>query len=281
VADSLTFLEDPVTVYCYQGATGWGTTLGGAPVVVLGPLPPAPAITAQPRNVLAHAYDTVSFGVTATGTQPLYYQWTFNGTNIAGATSSALTIANVVDTNLGVYAVVVTNSYGAATSSNAVLSMYPFLAVPFAGLDTNWGSTNTLSVEAWGTGPLSYQWFDNGVPINNVTNPSLTLSSIQFSNAGLYSVVVSSPCGSVTNTPQQVVVNPAGVLLGTYPGVTIMGVAGYNYIVQRTANLADTNSWVTVANVALAQPVQVWVDTNINLSAPGNPQQFYTVLLAP
>jgi hypothetical protein len=165
-----------------------------------------------------------------------------------------------------------------ATSSNAVLSMYPFLVNPFGGLDTYWGYTNTLSVGAWGTGPLSYQWFDNGMAINNATNQTLTLAGIQFTNAGLYTVVVTSPLGSVTNTPEQVVISSAGTSVGLYPGVTISGVVGYNYIIQRTADLSQTNSWVTVANLTLTEPVQIWVDTNINASLPGNPQQFYLVL---
>ena len=127
-------------------------------------------------------------------------------------------------------------------------------------------------------GILSYQWFDNGVAVVNATNPILDLTDIQFTNAGLYSVVVSSPFGSVTNTPEQVVVNPAGVSLGLYPGVTINGVAGYSYIIQRTANLSNTNLWVTVDNLTLTQPVQLWVDTNVNASLPENPQEFYRVL---
>lgn len=156
--------------------------------------------------------------------------------------------------------------------------MYPFLALPFGGLDTYWGYTNTLSIVAWGTGPLDYQWFDDGNAINDATNETLTLTSIQATNAGLYSVVVSSALGSVTNTPEQVVVNPAGVSLGLSPTLTISGVVGYNYIIESTTNLSNTNSWVTMTNLTLTQPIQLWVDTNTDASLPGNPQRFYQVL---
>jgi hypothetical protein len=172
----------------------------------------------------------------------------------------------------------VSNAFGATNSSNAVLSMHPYLEQGFAGLDTFWGYTNTLSVLAWGSGPLSYQWFDNGVAIGHATNQSLTFAGIQFTNGGLYTVVVSNLLGSVTNTPEEVVVNPAGVSLGLYPGVTISGVVGYKYIIQRTADLSNTNGWVTVTNLTLTEPVQLWVDTNINTALSGNPQQFYQVL---
>jgi hypothetical protein len=157
--------------------------------------------------------------------------------------------------------------------------MYPYLAAPFGGLDTYWGYTNTLSVQAWGTGPLSYQWFDNGSAITDATNETLTLAGVQLTNAGLYSVVVSSALGSVTNTPEQVVVNPAGVSFGgIYPSVIIQGVIGYNYIIQSTTNLSETNSWLTTANLILTQPVQLWIDTNTDASLPANPNRFYRVL---
>jgi hypothetical protein len=115
----------------------------------------------------------------------------------------------------------------------------------------------------------------------NATNLTLDLTSIQFTNAGLYSVVVSSPLGSATNTPEQVVVNPAGISLGLYPGITINGVVGYIYSIQSTANLSDTNSWVTLTNLTLTQPIQIWVDTSTEASLPGNPQRFYRVLPGP
>jgi hypothetical protein len=136
----------------------------------------------------------------------------------------------------------------------------------------------TLSVEAWGTGPLSYQWFDDGSAIPDATNQVFTMSAVEFTNAGLYSVIVSSPLGSVTNTAAQVIVEPAGVSLGFSPTVTISGVTGYAYVIQSSSNLMDTNAWTTVTNLTLAQPVQIWVDTNVDASLPANPYRFYRVL---
>ncbi len=255
--------------------TDAGSNYTSAPTVVIGE---SPTITVPPQSVTVDAYAPASFSVSATGTSSFHYQWSVNGSNIAGATASALTFSNVVQTNLGTYSVVVSNPFGSVASSNAVLAMYPYLIDPFSGLETDWGYTNTLSVQAWGTGPLTYQWFDNGAAISGATNQNLTLDSIQFTNAGLYSVVVSSALGSVTNTPEQVVVNPAGISIGLAPTVTVSGVTGYHYIIQRTTDLSNTNSWVTVTNLLLTQPVQIWADLSIDASLPGNPYEFYRIL---
>ncbi|SPE61790.1 hypothetical protein SBV1_770001 [Verrucomicrobia bacterium] len=171
--------------FCYLQGVTLGTSDGGscyfddADLEQVSTLPPTPPnINAQPQPVTVNAYDAASFSVTATGTPPLRFQWSLNGSNIAEASSSSLTISNVTQTNLGAYSVVVTNDLGSATSSDAMLSMYPFIVTPFTGAITYWGKDATFSVGAWGTGPLSYQWFDNGVAIQNATNQTLTLTDI-------------------------------------------------------------------------------------------------------
>ncbi len=89
----------------------------------------APKIAASPQSLTNLAGTTASFTVTATGTAPLNYQWRFNGNNLAnsgrvsGATSTNLTITGVQLADAGNYTVVVTNAYGAVTSSVAVLTV--------------------------------------------------------------------------------------------------------------------------------------------------------------
>jgi hypothetical protein len=62
------------------------------------------------------------------------------------------------------------------------------------------GANATLSVSATGTGPLAYQWRVNGANLPGATGSSLVLASLQFSNAGLYSVIVSNAAGTVTSS---------------------------------------------------------------------------------
>jgi len=81
-----------------------------------------PAITSQPVSITNLAGTTASFSVTASGTAATC-QWRFNGTNIAGATSSTYTIASVQATNAGNYTVTVSNSAGSVTSAVATLTV--------------------------------------------------------------------------------------------------------------------------------------------------------------
>ena len=140
-----------------------------------------------------------------------------------------------------------------------------------------WGQNTVLTVGAVGSGTLDYQWFFNGNAIAGATGSSYDLSSIQFTNAGLYSVVVSSAYGSVTNTAYQVVVNPANIAIGTFAGVYITGTVGYIYTIQGTTNLADPNAWATLTNLTLTAPLEIWFGGSSDISQSTTPHKFYRV----
>jgi len=80
-----------------------------------------PFVTVQPTNVLVAAGGSVQFEAVAQGAPTLSYQWFFDGTNIAGATSPSLSFTNVQLQHEGGYSVVITNSYGSVTSTVAQL----------------------------------------------------------------------------------------------------------------------------------------------------------------
>jgi polygalacturonase len=83
-----------------------------------------PAITNQPTGLVVLAGSNATFAVGASGSAPLSYQWWFNLTNSgAGGTNASLTVSNAQPADAGGYRVIVTNAYGAATSSVAVLTV--------------------------------------------------------------------------------------------------------------------------------------------------------------
>ncbi len=60
------------------------------------------------------------------------------------------------------------------------------------------GRPLTLNAMAVGAPPLSYQWQANGTNLDGAVGPTLTLPDVQFSDAGLYSVVVNNALGVST-----------------------------------------------------------------------------------
>ena len=68
------------------------------------------------------------------------------------------------------------------------------------------GSNVSFSVTASGTAPLNYQWRFSGQKLAGQTALSLSLTNVQFANAGGYSVIVTNAYGSVTSAVAQLTV---------------------------------------------------------------------------
>jgi hypothetical protein len=168
-----------------------------------------PTITTQPTNETLTVGQMATFSVGANGTPPLSYQWTFNGTCLPGANSAVLTLINAQIAQSGIYVAVVTNMYGSAVSSNATLTVYSTPTItrqPFS--QTNYVSTcATFMVVATGSTPLNYVWYFNGTNLYAPNSPALTLSNLQFSEAGNYAVLVTNTFGSVLSSNAALVVN--------------------------------------------------------------------------
>jgi hypothetical protein len=223
-----------------------------------------------------------AFTVTATGT-PATYQWRFKGTNIAGATSSNLVLTNVQLKDSGEYSVIVSNSAGYALSDPAtltVLSAPQITAQPMGDIGY-WGRSVVLSVRATGFPPVTYLWYKDGFPITWATNAVLVLIDLQLTDGGTYSVVVSNALGSLPSVSALLIVNPAGVSLGLYPGLTIDGAVGKMYGIQFTTDVSVTNSWTSLTNLTLEQPTQLWFDTSADVHSGKQPRRFYRVVPIP
>jgi hypothetical protein len=83
-----------------------------------------PAIGMQPQNFTVLAGQNAGFTVSATGTEPLFYQWQFNGTDLLDGTTATLLVTNATADQAGSYAVTITNMAGMVTSTPATLSIY-------------------------------------------------------------------------------------------------------------------------------------------------------------
>ena len=139
VADVQTWLSNPETNFGWLLISqGEGTAktarhfgaredAGNAPRLVIDfsvpPAATAPSIVTQPQSLSAFAGETVTFDVSASGTEPLSYQWSKDLTVLSGSTNAALTLTNVTLANEGNYGVTISNVAGSTNSQSAHLSI--------------------------------------------------------------------------------------------------------------------------------------------------------------
>lgn len=141
-------------------------------------------------------------------------------------------------------------------------------------ITTGVGSTPNFSVSAAGNGTLTYQWRLNGTNLpGNATSAMLTLTNVQLTQAGNYSVLVTDSLGAVTsavasltvtntstNTPPAFISNPVNK-----PGATV-GVAYVGSLVGDATD-ADAGEVLTFSKVSgLA-----WLSVAGNGSLAGTP----------
>jgi glucose/arabinose dehydrogenase len=89
-----------------------------------------PEVVNQPVGDTLYERESFTFRVSASGTNPLSYQWQKNSINIKGATTATFRIDSLTPDDAGLYRVVVSNASGADTSAAANLIVKPYNAVP-------------------------------------------------------------------------------------------------------------------------------------------------------
>ncbi len=110
----------------------------------------APIFASQPSSLVSTQGSSATFSATASGANPITYQWQKNGNVVPGATGSSFTLQGVGASDAGVYSVVASNVFGVATSQLAVLSVN---LLPAGALDVSFGtngpnsSVNTIALD--------------------------------------------------------------------------------------------------------------------------------------
>jgi hypothetical protein len=88
------------------------------------PVTQPPAITEIVATNIAETGQSLTFTAIITGSNPMNCQWSFNGTSIAGATNTILTLNNVSPAQTGEYSLMVSNSVGSTNSPEMHLTVF-------------------------------------------------------------------------------------------------------------------------------------------------------------
>ena len=245
--------------------------------------PTAPAITAQPSGTNVLAGQTATFNVIASGTSPLGFYWLKNGAalanggNIPGATTATLTLTNTATSDAGNYSVLVSNSVGSVTSSNAVLSVTssvvspPTITSQPVSQSLTAGGTAKFSVTAGGSAPLTYQWLKNGVALTNggnitgATSNTLSLASVSASDAANYSVTITNTAGSIASSTASLTVLSPPVILTQPANASVLAGGNVSFSVTASGTAPLAYQWLK-NGVALANGGNITGATSTTLS---------------
>jgi hypothetical protein len=223
-------------------------------------VPVPPQIVGQPQPQVVDPGKTGTLTVTATSLHPpLTYQWLFEGTEIPGATSDTLAVANAQLANEGFYTVRVTDANGSRLSLPARLSVKvrPVVVQGPAPSDlvVAIGSNATLTVSATGSLPMTFIWKRlKGTATTVLTNISLmsgtcsfTLPAARATDAGKYFVAITNIGGTTlpVNSPTSVVTVVTGPAITRQPAsVTVNPGQPASFSVEATGDAPLTFQWM-------------------------------------
>jgi hypothetical protein len=200
---------------------------------------------------------------------------------LTNSSVSVFKLTNIQPSQGTNYRVASFNIAGAAValSSNAFVTV----VIPPTNQTAVAGSTVTFNATATGAAAPSYRWQFNGADIAGATGNSLSLTNIQATNAGNYSLVVTvvtnAPIAPATFTASlNVLINP---ILGQpqfLPDgkfqLLLQGNANRSYFIDTSSNLT---SWANLATVVSTNGQTPFIDT----TATNRGQRFYRARLGP
>jgi hypothetical protein len=232
---------------------------------------PDPSVTGQPQSALAYIGGKTILSTIVKGTAPLTNHWQFGGTNlvdgsyngtvVVGSTSNVLTLYNLNANFQGTYTLVVSNSAGMTTSSNAVLTIASTASIPGGSLVGAWltgaaslaetsgyqpaGKHDAYGVTGTGVASTAYT-FSSEVPPGLPAGNSLTLNgalAIAITNSSTLDAAYTNTFDDVIATNGMTVTIWAKGLPGQWnPWISKFGESGAGWQLRVDAS-ANTPCW--------------------------------------
>lgn len=227
--------------YSVQAANPCGAVTSANAVDLQVLVAPVSAMVSGPSEGCEGGSLTLNAVVSGGSAAPIY-QWYKGGTPIPGANGPTLPFVSLAAADAGSYRVDAGNLCGSVSSPDFVLSVNqgPSSVAISGPLFVCPGSSWTLVATPQG-GNLtpSYQWLFNGVPIAGATTNTYSVTSLQVSDAGSYTVQVDTTCNSIASQPANLTVlePPSGVSINASSNTTCVG-----DIVTMSANVAASTT---------------------------------------
>jgi hypothetical protein len=256
--------DNSATVYYLPGTTGWGATLGGRPTALWDP----PTIRTPPRSQTAEENSPVSLRLKASGERPLVCLWYLNGTNLLSwGTNCWLLLTNLQSDRAGAYTAVISNSFGAITSSPAILQVIaPVERRPAARVKLMGQVGSSFRLDCANSLSPSAQWS--------------TLGSVSLTNTSQDYFDVSDPLPPLRVYRAWQTANSAlrpTLELQVVPAITLRGSVGTSLRIDYINQYGPTNAWVTLDTVTLTNASQLYFDT----SSIGQPARLWRLVPVP
>jgi hypothetical protein len=253
-----------------RNAKGSATSI---PATLTVTLPAPPVFYSQPSDTTTVEGSSFSLYGWVNSPVSVTYQWYKEGVLLPGMTSNSFSKSVVSLADAGAYQLLATNSGGGTWSRTVTVTVtratLPSIYTQPQSQDLFTGQYLSLGVSASSNTNINYQWYLNGAAIVGATSSSYYVSSAASGNAGVYTVIVSTPAGSVTSAaafitvsaslPPSITSQPSSynsMSLGSsaYLSISAVGMPplAYQWYHNGAAIPGSTSSYLSVSSVTAA-----------------------------
>ncbi len=247
----------PITLSFAGNATGFNPAANASATLTVIAALVAPSVTTNPASQSIRSGDNVTFTAAATGNPLPNVQWqvSTNGgttyTNVAGATSTSLTLTTSASQNGNRYRAVFTNSVGTATTTAATLTVQfaPTVTTNPSSQTIVAGRTVTFSAAASGNPTPTVQWQAStnvGSTFTNIagaTSTTLTLTTTANQNGYHYHAVFTNSIGTATTSDAVLTVQSVPVITTNPFNQTVVAGGRATFVAAATSNPTPTVQW--------------------------------------
>jgi uncharacterized protein (TIGR03437 family) len=226
--------------------------------------PPVCSVPMTPSNPCVESY-TISKSISSCNNFPWLLAATNNTAPVVQGTGNTTTGITITVDPTGIAqsscsgsisVIYRTGPSGVSTVIPVTLTLVPAMGPPTiftqpASQTVTVGQSATFTVGATGTGPLSYQWQQNSLPITNATSASYTTPPAATTDSGAaFKVTVTNSLGSVTSSP-------ATLTVATPPAITMQPAS-------QTKNVGETATFTVTATGTPPLSIQ-WQKNGVNI----------------